>query len=39
AADLELFQYVETAEEAWEAIKLAYRIDDPARTARQSKAG
>ena len=35
AADLELFQYVETAEEAWEAIKLAYRIDDPALTARQ----
>lgn len=37
AGDLELFQYVETAEEAWEAIKLAYRIDDPALTARQSK--
>jgi len=35
--DLDLFQYVETAEEAWEAIKLAYRIDDPALTARQMK--
>ncbi|ANQ86932.1 TIGR00730 family Rossman fold protein [Azoarcus olearius] len=33
--DVELFQYVETAEEAWEAIKLAYRIDDPQFTARQ----
>lgn len=35
--DLQLFQYVETAEEAWEAIKLAYHIDDPERTARQLK--
>lgn len=35
--DLDLFQYVETAEEAWEAIKLAYRIDDPKLTARQLK--
>ncbi len=35
AADLDLFQYVESAEEAWEAIKLAYRIDDPTLTARQ----
>ncbi len=37
--DLELFTFVETAEEAWEAIKLAYRIDDPALTARQIKTG
>jgi len=35
AEDLELFQYVETAEQAWEAIKLAYSIDDPSLTARQ----
>jgi uncharacterized protein (TIGR00730 family) len=37
--DVQLFQYVETAEEAWDAIKLAYRIDDPALTARQAKGG
>jgi len=35
--DVELFQYVETAEDAWEAIKLAYRIDDPKFTARQMR--
>ena len=35
AEDLSLFHYVETAEEAWEAIKLAYQNDDPAAIARQ----
>ena len=34
-ADLSLFHYVETAEEAWEIIKRTYREDDPALTARQ----
>ncbi len=36
--DRELFQYAETAEEAWEAIKAAYGDDDPKLTARQVKA-
>ena len=39
ARDLELFQYVETAEEAWEAIKSAYRADDPRFIARQGRGG
>ncbi|MBL8446398.1 MAG: TIGR00730 family Rossman fold protein [Zoogloeaceae bacterium] len=37
AADVELFHYVDTAEEAWEAIKLAYAKDDPEATARQTR--
>ncbi|KON79765.1 LOG family protein [Azoarcus sp. PA01] len=36
--DVELFHYVETAEEAWDAIKAAYSEDNPALVARQLKA-
>ncbi len=36
--DRDLFQYAETAEEAWDAIKAAYGDDDPKFTARQVKA-
>ena len=35
--DVELFQYAETAEEAWAAIKEAYSGDNPALVARQVK--
>ncbi|WP_028312138.1 TIGR00730 family Rossman fold protein [Derxia gummosa] len=35
--DLDLFHFVETAEEAWEVIKHAYTLDDPTRVARQAK--
>ena len=33
--DVNLFHYVDTAEEAWEAIKFAYSTDNPDATARQ----
>ena len=33
--DVELFRYVETADEAWDAIKAAYNEDNPALVARQ----
>jgi uncharacterized protein (TIGR00730 family) len=35
--DVSLFHYVDTAEEAWEAIKHAYATDDPETTARQAR--
>ena len=34
-ADVNLFHYAETAEEAWDAIKAAYSGDNPSLTARQ----
>ena len=37
AGDVKLFHYVDTAEEAWEAIKLAYATDNPEATARQAR--
>jgi uncharacterized protein (TIGR00730 family) len=37
AEDLSLFKFVDTAEDAFEEIKLAYSIDDPSNTARQSR--
>ena len=33
--DVNLFHYVDTAEEAWDAIKFAYSTDNPDATARQ----
>jgi len=36
--DLDLFKFVDTAEEAWDEIKKAYTLDDPTRVARQAKA-
>lgn len=35
--DVNLFHYVDTAEEAWEAIKLAYSAANPENTARQAR--
>ena len=37
ADDVDLFRYVETAEEAWELIKAAYNGDNPALVARQMR--
>ncbi|MBX3679553.1 LOG family protein [Cognatazoarcus halotolerans] len=37
--DVNIFKYVETAEEAWQEIKRAYAEDEPNTTARQTRGG